>query len=115
MIISAGGFAVYERPRFNYDHCASSSAGLLSNPALIRNYAQASVAPFDYIARLSSNIAEIMKRQFESAHALHGSAKPSGVSLKLLDAAAYLRTFTDKLSVMNIRSDMASEFFKHPF
>jgi hypothetical protein len=117
MIVSARSFAAYEGPRFDYDYCASSSAGLLSNPTLIRNYAQVSVAPFDYIARLSSNIAEIMKRQFEfeSAHALHGSVKPSGVSLQLLDAAAYLRTFTGKLSVMNVNPNMARKLRKHWF
>ena len=115
MIVSARSFAAYEGPRFDYDYCASSSAGLLSNPTLIRNYAQVSVAPFDYIARLSSNIAEIMKRQFDGAQALYGSVKPSGVSRQLLDAAAYLRTFTDKFSVVNIRSNMARQLFEHPF
>jgi hypothetical protein len=115
MIVSAGSFAVYEGPRFNNDHCTSGSAGLLSNASLIRNYAKASVAPFDYIARLSFNIAEIMKRQFDGAQALYGSVKPSGVSRQLLDAAAYLRTFTDKFSVVNIRSNMARQLFEHPF
>ena len=62
MIVCAGSFAVYEGPRFNHDHCASSSAGLLSNPTLIRNYTQVSVAPVDYVAGLSSDIAEIMKK-----------------------------------------------------
>jgi hypothetical protein len=115
MIVSAGSFAVYEGPRFNNDHCTSGSAGLLSNASLSRNYLQASVAPFDYIARLSFNIAEIMKRQLDKVHALHASVKLSGVSLQLLDAAAYLRTFTDKLSVVNIRSNMARQLFEHPY